>query len=145
MAKPKPMSETPEYWAWRELRARCRHPGHQAYRYYGGRGITVCPEWEDFTVFLHDMGQRPSSGHSIDRIDNDGPYSPANCRWATNTEQNRNKRGLRLLTVDGRTMSVTEWAEETGIARHNLYYRLDKGWPIKDVLDNRKHKKGSRG
>jgi hypothetical protein len=90
-----------EYKCWAGLRARCRSPRHAQYQDYGGRGISVCERWwESFANFLADMGRRPSPDLSIDRIDNDGNYEPANCRWATTTAQNGNRRGV--LTPDQR-------------------------------------------
>jgi hypothetical protein len=82
----------PEYSVWSDMRRRCFTPTHKNYAGYGGRGITVCPRWNSFTTFLADMGPRPSPKHSIDRKDNDGNYEPANCRWATQPEQIRNRR-----------------------------------------------------
>ena len=83
---------TPTYSTWRAMLNRCSNPCVNGYEYYGGRGIVVCNQWRDFENFLHDMGQRPSLQHSIDRIDPDGNYEPSNCCWATSQEQARNRR-----------------------------------------------------
>lgn len=90
------MSHSPEYRAWDNARSRCYSPNNRKYPDYGGRGITMCDEWRrSFQSFIDDMGRRPSGKHSLDRINNDGPYSKDNCRWATGSEQNRNRRPMR--------------------------------------------------
>ncbi len=106
---------------------RCQNPRATKYEAYGGRGISVCPRWaESYQAFLDDMGRRPSDGHSIDRIDNDGNYEPGNCRWATRSEQSDNRRSTCLLTFEGRSQSMTRWAEEFGITRQTMKIRIDK-------------------
>lgn len=84
-------SRTATYRTWCALRTRCNNPRSQDYKDYGGRGIRVCPRWDSFENFLSDMGERPK-GLTIERMDNDGDYEPSNCKWATNSEQQRNKR-----------------------------------------------------
>ncbi len=83
---------TVEYIAWNNMRFRCHSPTAQEWRNYGARGIRICSRWDDFSLFLADMGKRPSPTHSLDRIDNDGNYEPSNCRWATVAQQHANRR-----------------------------------------------------
>lgn len=129
------MGHRPEYNIWCGMKNRCSNPADPVFHRYGGRGINVCDRWrESFTAFFADMGSRPSPDHSIDRIDNDKGYSPGNCRWATRQEQNRNRRDNRLLTFDGQTLCLAEWAEETGICYNTLHGRLSRGYTVEQAL-----------
>ncbi len=129
---------TLEAGIWRNMLYRCDNPGCRMYPKYGGRGVTVCDRWrgpDGLINFLADMGPRPSLQHSVDRYpDNDGPYSPDNCRWATRAQQLRNTRRNRFITFDGRTMVVADWARETGIDRGVIGERLKLGWSVERAL-----------
>ena len=106
----------PLYPTWYGMVARCQNPKAQSYRNYGGRGITVCDRWlESFENFYADMGERPSPKHSIDRIDNDGPYSPENCRWATWEEQANNRRNNVWIEFQGERLSAAQWRKRLGV------------------------------
>jgi hypothetical protein len=108
---------------------RCTKEKRDSYKHYGGRGITVCEHWNEFENFFADMGPKPSPEHEIDRYpNNDGNYEPGNCRWATRTQQTNNTRVNRLLTVDGQTMTVSEWAREANIHPSALHWRIKSGW-----------------
>jgi len=119
-------SKTSQYAVWEGMIARCENPHHGSYHKYGGRGISVCAEWHDFTKFLADMG--PSNGLTIERKDNDKGYSPENCRWATVLEQGRNTRRNVFLThpADGRRLHHSGWAREFGIAPSSLQWALKR-------------------
>ena len=124
-----------EWRAWNAMIRRCRYESMEDYERYGGRGIQVCDRWQVFENFLEDVGPAPSEKHSIDRIDNDDNYEPGNVRWATNSQQIRNSRKARLITFQGRTMNICDWAKETGINRTTIQMRLDHlGWSVHDVL-----------
>lgn len=126
---------TPEYRSWSHMIGRCENENDAKYPDYGARGITVCRRWrESFEAFFEDMGPRPSIKHTLDRIDNDGNYEPGNCRWATKRQQGRNTRRNRMLTFDGETMCLADWAERTGIPRSVLQIRLRDGWSIQRAL-----------
>lgn len=115
---------------------RCHNERHREWYLYGARGIAVCKEWrENFVRFFESVGERPD-GMSLDRIDNERGYEPGNCRWTDQKTQSRNKRSNRLLTLDGRTQCVSDWSQEVGIARCNIYKRLDAGWTVQDALTN---------
>jgi hypothetical protein len=117
------------------MRKRCFDPSNKCFAHYGGRGIRVCKRWKTFEHFFVDMGPRPSPEHSLDRIDNDGHYSPDNCRWATRLEQANNKTATHWISHDGRTQSLASWARETGIGFSTIRYRLNSGWPVSRALE----------
>jgi len=102
-------SKTPEHVAWLGIRQRCTNPKNKDFDRYGGRGISICDEWAKFENFIRDMGNKPSSKHSIERRDNGGDYSPDNCKWATRVEQNRNQRVQKnsILGIKGIGMVQT--------------------------------------
>lgn len=131
---------TPEYRSWEGMLGRCYNQHDPAYSRYGGRGIFVCDRWrEAYSNFLADMGRKPSPKHSIDRFpDNNGPYSPENCRWATSLEQNRNKRNNRLLTSGGQTKTLSEWAGDAGVDDGMVARRLTLGDSLEKALEKPK-------
>jgi hypothetical protein len=108
------------------MRERCDSPSAKEYKRYGGRGIRVRPRWNDFRNFLADMGPRPTPLHSIDRIDPNGDYGLHNCRWATRIQQARNKRNSIILTLNGQTMHVLEWAAQLGLSINTIRKRLQR-------------------
>lgn len=124
-----------EYGIYAGMLGRCYNPNNPCYDRYGGRGIYVCDRWrESFTNFLSDMGKKPY-GLTLDRINNDGPYSPENCRWATRKVQRANQSSrIRWINIDGRSMNMSEAAQEYGINRECLKYRLDAGWDVRKAL-----------
>lgn len=124
---------TRTYRVWRGLIQRCHRPNASGYKYYGARGIKVCQRWRSFQNFFTDMGPCPS-GHSIDRIDNNGDYKPSNCRWTTPGQQIRNSRHARMVTFNGITKCLTDWATEKNLRPTTLSGRLDRGWPVAEAL-----------
>lgn len=125
----------PEYGVWNSMKQRCSNPNVESFPLYGGRGISVCPEWQtSFLAFYRDMGPRPDGPYAIERIDNDGDYCKANCCWATYLEQGQNKRNSRLLTHDGVTLTISEWARKTGLPLGTIWDRLELGWESRRVL-----------
>lgn len=118
-------TQSREWAAWRRIIVRCENPKSESYAHYGAKGIRVCERWrESFAAFLEDMGTMPPDKPTIDRLDNSKGYELGNCRWATTTEQNRNKSNNTFLTFDGRTMTVAEWAREVGLSHSGLADRL---------------------
>jgi len=106
---------------------RCTNPNSNRYYLYGARGITICERWQDFQNFLADMGPRLSADYSIERLNNSGNYEPENCKWATCSEQAINRRSNRLVTIDGITKCVSEWAREASLDCFTIFKRLRRG------------------
>ncbi len=128
-----------EYRAWISMKSRCYNKNTKAYADYGGRGIRVCDRWLEpngmgFINFLADLGRKPTSKHTLDRIDVNGRYSPENCIWATRRQQQNNRRCNILITVDGLTKTLTQWAEYLGVPYSTLQGRLRLGWDHRSVI-----------
>lgn len=126
--------KTKEYNTWRSMRKRCLNPMDKDYPRYGGRGITICIQWDSFETFLHDMGLAPTTKHTIERLDTNGDYNPKNCHWATMSEQNRNRSITHKITFQGKTQCLCDWAQELGIDKYVLSKRLQVGWSEEKAL-----------
>lgn len=127
---------TPEYTCWASMLQRCHTPTDTGFSHYGARGIRVCDRWRNsFENFLADMGRKPSPNHSLDRIDNDGNYEKANCRWATSRQQANNTTRNRLVTFAGHTHTLQEWCDLLGITSHHVVRsRIHRGWSFVDAV-----------
>lgn len=129
--------KTPEHSSWQAMKARCLYPKHQAFHRYGGRGIKVCDRWlgkEGYQNFVADMGRRPSLDYSLDRINQNGDYTPSNCRWATRLEQQANQRSCVYIDWQGSKIPVSEAARIAGLAESTLRLRISKGWTIERAM-----------
>jgi hypothetical protein len=127
------------------MKKRCLNPSRPNYKYYGARGIRVCDRWlHSFEKFFEDMGPRPAPGYSIERRDNDGDYTPENCYWATWSQQARNTRRSRVITFNGETKILSEWADATGIPANTLCKRLSRGWSVERTLTTPVNPKNNR-
>lgn len=121
---------------WTNVKTRCSNPKDPCFHNYGGRGIAMHDEWtEDFCAFADAVGDRPSSAHTLERIDNENGYVPGNVRWATRKEQARNMRKNVNLTLGDKTQCVAAWAEELGLAPSTIWYRVfTAGMPLEQAL-----------
>jgi hypothetical protein len=130
--------ESAEHYIWRSMLARCNNPNHKQYNYYGGRGVTVCNRWLVFENFLEDVGARPGNWASLDRIDNNKGYEPNNWRWATRSEQQKNKTSTKIYTDGCFTGTLVECANYVSISKELAWWRWktwgtfekDKAWQI---------------
>lgn len=131
-------TKTVEFAVWGRMLRRCYNARSRDYKDYGAKGIGVDPVWRNsFCQFLSDMGQRPSSEHTIDRIDSSKDYGPTNCRWLLSRLQSRNRRCCKRLTVYSKTLTLPEWAEITGDPQHVISGRLRLGWCHKEAVFGR--------
>lgn len=137
--------DSQEYRSWTSMKARCGNPRTAGFHNYGGRGIRVCERWKDYANFLADMGRRPTPRHTLDRIDNNGDYEPGNVRWVTRRQQALNRRDNRVLTWRGKTQTLMEWSEKTGIPYGTLWFRLGTmGLTIGEAIQFRKGSRSPR-
>ena len=123
----------PTYQSWRSLRNRCNNKNTWNYFRYGGAGIKYDPSWNDYEIFLRDMGERPK-GMTLDRIDNSKDYAKDNCRWATPAQQQANRKNCMRLTYNGITQTSAEWSRQLGLAKGAVWNRIKNGWPIERAV-----------
>lgn len=121
------LNGTREHRSWTAMRGRCLNKSNSAYPDYGGRGITICQRWNSFENFYADMGKCPD-GKTLDRRDNNGNYEPSNCRWATRKEQVRNRRISGKYSFNGKSQSLSAWAEEMNLPYWTIWTRYKNGW-----------------
>ena len=140
MGKTHGMRKSLEYASWAAMKTRVFNKNVASYKDYGGRGITICPEWvNSFPAFLAAVGPRPTPKHTLERKDTNGNYEPGNVRWATRTEQMRNMRRNRVVTIGDQRMPVSEAAEVLGMPGTTLLSRV-KTWPKERDLSEKKWK-----
>lgn len=141
-------AKTRIYKTWANMKNRTGNPNTDDYSYYGERGITLCDEWQEFEVFYAwAIKSGYSGGLTIDRIDNNGNYTPQNCRWVNQKIQCNNRRSNNVITYNGETKTLGEWAEQFGLNRSTIYRRLNSGWSIEKVLETpstKNHNKSNR-
>lgn len=130
------LKHTSEYRTWASMKSRCNNKNATGYKHYGGRGIKYDPRWDIFANFIEDMGFKPSVFHSIDRIDYDGNYTKENCRWATDTEQARNKSSNNYMDYKGvRYPTISDLAEAYNLNEDRIRSRLALGWNINQCVE----------
>jgi len=139
------MHKSPEYRTWERMKERCCNTNRPAYKYYGGRGISIYPKWKDsFIAFFNYIGPKPPGNYSIDRINTNGNYEPGNVRWATPKEQANNSRRNHLITINAHTLNIQQWADFVGIKPLIICTRIHRGWPPeKAIFTPVKHQRSS--
>lgn len=132
------MSKSPTWTSWSDMKSRCLNKNNVRYRHYGGRGIKICKRWvHSFENFIADMGERPSPNYTIDRINNDGNYEPNNCRWATYTEQNNNRKNTLWVIYKNNKMSLQQSIRAAGcvVTWHTASQRIGRGWTVDKAVE----------
>lgn len=120
---------------WSGMRRRCEETCNKDYPRYGGRGISVCEEWHDYSIFKEwALSHGYNDKLTLDRIDSNGNYEPANCRWATAKEQNNNRRSNHILEYNGERHTISQWSELSGVPSKTLLYRINAGWTVEQAL-----------
>lgn len=127
------MTKTPTYRSWSGAKDRCQNSKNRKYHLYGGRGIFVCERWSEFGHFLEDMGVAPL-GHSLDRIDVNGGYEPGNCRWATQLEQQNNRRDNVMITFGGERLTMAMYCRKHGLNEDKVQQRLKRGCSVEQAI-----------
>lgn len=146
IAKTHGATGTRVYRIWSQMWQRCTNPKNKKYHLYGGRGITVCQAWEEFSAFAYVMGPRPSPAHTLDRIDSNGNYEPGNVRWATQREQQNNRRDNRKFTVHGETLTLAEMGRRYGVNASLIGQRIDRdGMSIEEAIRKKVVRNGKSG
>lgn len=126
-------SGSPIYAIWRSMMQRCYDKNSHAYSRYGGRGINVCNKWQTFEGFYEDMGDKPK-GKSLERLDNNGDYSPENVIWADIKQQNNNRRTNVFLEHNGKKQTMQQWCDELNLRIGTVWARINRGWDVSRAL-----------
>ena len=128
------------YFMWASMKARCENPNHPSYNNYGGRGVSVCEEWHNYLIFKRwalETGYDENAERgkcTIDRVDTNGDYCPENCVWSDMRTQSNNRRNTPIITINGETDSLSNWARKLGLPHSLLYSRYRRGWRGEELL-----------
>jgi hypothetical protein len=128
------ISKDPEYKVWDTMKQRCTNTNNHKYKDYGARGITYEPRWAKYNNFISDMGHRPTPKHQLERVNNNEGYSKNNCIWALPVVQAMNRRSNHLITINGETKHIIEWARIAGITHATIIRRINWGWPPEKLI-----------
>lgn len=135
MKKTRRITAHPLYVTWNQMKMRCLNPKNPAYKYYGGRGISICDRWKSsFAAFVQDMGERPD-GFTLERLETNGNYEPSNCRWASRKEQMLNTRATRKIVIDGIEYKASVLAEISGLKTDTIIERAQTLKTLEEILD----------